>query len=184
MNANFTIIPAYLRLDEAHVIQKRVFLHFPERFKWLFISRHGDRLLNAPSGEVWSEMRLVTAGGPDGRLLGALGCDIDLECRLVSGTSGQCWAQPEDYPEGTADPAYVADRATFRAARRENLRHLCSRFRWVRWANAATNPSLPWYRKIAAEFGGGEVGRLADGFMLGDGTLDDKIIFQIPGVRP
>ena len=73
--------------------------------------------------------------------------------------------------------------AVFRAARRANLRHLCSRFRWVRWTNAASNPSLPWYRKIAAEFGGGEVGRLADGFMLGDGTLDDKIIFQIPGVR-
>ena len=44
--------------------------------------------------------------------------------------------------------------------------------------------SDPMIDEIAAEFGGGEVGRLADGFMLGDGTLDDKIIFQIPGVRP
>lgn len=183
MSADFTIIPAYLRLDEAHTIQKRVFLLYPERFKWLFLTRNADRLLAAPQNEVWCEARLVTKGGPDGRLLGAVTANLDLECGLVSATSAQCWAQPEDYSEGDKDPEYAADRATFRAARRAHLKHLCSRFRWVRWSNAASNPSLPWYRKVAAEFGGGEVGRLADGFVLGDGTLDDKIIFQIPGVR-
>lgn len=183
MSAEFTIIPAYLRSEEAHVIQKRVFLLYPERYKWLFLTRNAERLLLAPQSEVWSEARLVTKGGPDGRLLGAVTANLDLECGVVSATSAQCWAQPEDYTGGVEDSEYIADRATFRAARRAHLKHLCSRFRWVRWSNAASNPSLPWYRKVAAELGGGEVGRLADGFMLDDGTLDDKIIFQVPGVR-
>ena len=184
MNALFTLIPAYLRIDEAHVIQKRVFLRYPERFKWLFITRNTDRLLAAPQNDFWQETSLVTKGGPDGRLLGAVTASFDLECGVVSGTSGQSWAQPEDYSEGAVDAEYIADRALFRAARREHLRRLCGRFRWVRWINAASNPSLPWYRKVAAEFGGGEVGRIVGEFMLADGTIDDKVIFQIPGVRP
>jgi hypothetical protein len=156
---------------------------YPDRFKWLFVTRNVERLLSAPQIEVWSEARLITKGGPGGRLLGAVTANFDLECGLVSSTSAQCWPQVEHYTKGAEDSEYTEDRAIFRAARRAHLNGLCSRFKWVRWQNAATNPSLPWYRKLAAEFGGGEVGRLADGFMLGDGTLDDKIIFQIPGMR-
>ena len=180
---DFSLILAFLRLDEAHAIQKRVLLLYPDRFKWLFNTRNTERLLVAPQNDFWSEVHLVTKGGPDGRLLGAVTATFDLECYTVTATSAQCWAQPEDYSEGATDPEYIADRATFRAARREHLRRLCSRFRWVKWSNAASNPSLPWYRKLAAEFNGKEVGRYAGDFMLGDGTIDDKVIFQIPGSR-